>query len=221
MLPALLLVLHATPAVDYPALKTQLAKLRQDTRVRYQAAGAAGRAKVLAGAREELIRRFEDGLFPAWEGTRWDFNGMTETPREGQIACGYYVSTLMRDAGFRVQRVKLAQQAAANIARTLAPESKVRWYRDLTVPDFVARLRRDLGEGLFVVGLPNHVVFLRVKADGARVCHADYLEPVAVTCEDALESPVLKLNLFVAAPLFDDALLEKWIADEPIATATR
>ncbi|MFT3841059.1 MAG: hypothetical protein QM723_28970 [Myxococcaceae bacterium] len=215
------MVLAVAP-VDYPKLKAHFAELRTQTQERYrQAANDAGRAQVLSQARAELISRFETELFPAWAGTEWDFNGITQTPRQGKIACGYYVSTLLRDAGFQVERVKLAQQASAKIARTVAAADRVHWYRETTVEQMLPKLRADTGEGLYVVGLPNHVVFLRVNKDSATVCHANYLEDVAVTCEDAATAPALKVDLFVTAPLFDDAMLKQWLDGAAIPTVTR
>ncbi len=81
-----LLVLAASPA-DYPSVKAHFALLRAQTRERYAGARDEGaRRRVLAEARQELIRRFETELFPAWQGTGWDFDGVSQTPREGKIA---------------------------------------------------------------------------------------------------------------------------------------
>jgi len=207
---------------DYAKVKAHFAELKAQTRSAYsRAPSAEARATVLSTARAELISRFETELFPAWAGTPWDFYGMSEKPREGQIACGYYISTLLRDAGFNVERIKLAQQASANIARTLASADEVHWYRELSIAELLPKLRADSGEGLYVVGLPNHVVFLRVTKDDAKVCHSNYLEDVAVTCEDALTAPALQVRLFVTAPLFDDALLAAWLDGRAISTVKR
>ena len=207
---------------DYAKVKAHFVQLQEQTRVEMaNARSAEAKAKVLSTARARLIERFESELFPAWAGTAWDFYGMSEKPREGQIACGYYISTLLRDAGFKVDRVKLAQQASANIARTVASDSEVHWYRELTIAELLPKLRADSGEGLYVVGLPNHVVFLRLTKDDAKVCHANYLEDVTVTCEDALTAPALQVGLFVTAPLFDDALLHSWLEGRAIPTVTR
>jgi hypothetical protein len=34
-------------------------------------------------------------IFPHWYGTVWDYNGYTNTPKNGVIACGYFVSTTL------------------------------------------------------------------------------------------------------------------------------
>jgi hypothetical protein len=65
------------------------------------------RAEVVGEAREVLFNAIRDDLLPQWSGTPWDFNGTTEIPGEGKIACGYFVTTILRDAGFKVQRAKM------------------------------------------------------------------------------------------------------------------
>ena len=47
-----------------------------------------------------------DSIFPYWYGTEWDFNGITESPRKGEIACGYFVSTTLKHMGIRLNRYK-------------------------------------------------------------------------------------------------------------------
>ena len=66
---------------------------------------------MIAEARTVLTRSIYNDLLPAWYGTPWDFNGTSEVPQQGKIACGYFVSTILRDAGWKVERVRLAQQA--------------------------------------------------------------------------------------------------------------
>ncbi|WMJ72126.1 hypothetical protein RCC89_02925 [Cytophagaceae bacterium ABcell3] len=34
-------------------------------------------------------------LIPYWYGTKWDFEGHTDVPGKGEIACGYFVSTTL------------------------------------------------------------------------------------------------------------------------------
>ena len=38
-------------------------------------------------------------LFSQWKKTAWDFNGTATKPGDGPIACGYFVTTLLRDIG--------------------------------------------------------------------------------------------------------------------------
>ena len=60
-----------------------------------------------------LFNSMIDSIFPAWMGTNWDFNGTSNVPKQGEIACGYFVSTTLKHVGFNLNRYKLAQQAAS------------------------------------------------------------------------------------------------------------
>src|ERR1700741_5295000 len=58
---------------------------------------------------KRLVLFLRDSLLPCWYGTPWGFYGTTEEPGQGTIACGYFVTTVLRDAGCSLQRIKLAQ----------------------------------------------------------------------------------------------------------------
>jgi hypothetical protein len=62
--------------------------------------------------KKDLAYIIDKKLLPYWLGTTWNFNGTTQVPGEGSIACGYFVTTLLRDAGVKLERVKLAQMAS-------------------------------------------------------------------------------------------------------------
>ena len=69
-------------------------------------------------------------LFPYWYRTKWEFSGHTNTPQEGEIACGYYVSTTLKHAGVNVNRYRMAQQSALSAAKTVAgSDTLYRLYR--------------------------------------------------------------------------------------------
>jgi hypothetical protein len=69
---------------------------------------------------ELLYGRFiVDSIIPYWFGTKWNFYGTTEVPRNGSIACGYFVTTVLRDAGLRINRIKLAQAASEEMMKSV------------------------------------------------------------------------------------------------------
>jgi hypothetical protein len=213
-----LLVLLATPT-DYGAVKADLAALRQRTQAQVaNAPTVAKQAAALSFARAALVTAFDTQLFPAWAGTPWDFYGTTEVPREGQIACGYYVSTLMRDAGFKVERVELAKEASEHIVRTLAEAGETLRFRNAEPPKLLAQVRAKLGEGLFVVGMDFHVAFLRIDPKGEQLCHAAAFEPRAAVCEDAATSTGFVSRYHVVGKLFADAQLRGWAAGQRLPT---
>jgi hypothetical protein len=64
---------------------------------------------------ESLLNR----IIPQWAGTTWSFEGHTSVPQQGEIACGYFVSTTLRDVGINLNRYTLAQQLPINEAKSL------------------------------------------------------------------------------------------------------
>ncbi|MBL8954859.1 MAG: hypothetical protein JNK82_29040 [Myxococcaceae bacterium] len=201
----MLLSLLLAAAVDYPAA---LSKLEQ---TRVQLAAQSGPER-LTKARAALLATFDASLFPAWEGTPWNFYGTSETPREGQIACGYYVSTLLRDAGFKIERVKLAQQASERIVKTFARDGEIQRFRHASQADVVKAVRERHGPGLYIVGLDYHVGLLRLTADDARFCHSAVLAPAHATCEKAEDSAGMASTYHVVGPALGDDRISDWLA---------
>ncbi len=52
-------------------------------------------------------------LIPYWYGVGWTFEGHTNSPDSGTIACGYFVSTTLKHFGMNLNRYRLAQQSAS------------------------------------------------------------------------------------------------------------
>lgn len=165
----------------------------------------------------------EESLFeklaPHWMGTPWDFNGTSQTPGEGKIACGYFVSTLLRDAGFELERIRLAQQASGNIIRSLTTRENTSRLVGKSFDDFVTELEAR-GPGVYVIGLDYHVGFIVQTADGARFVHSDGMENKCVVSEPAKTAPVLKRSNWreFANITGDEALIEKWLTGEAVVT---
>ena len=146
---------------------------------------------------------------------------MSETPGEGLIACGYLVSTVLRDAGFRVERIRLAQQASERIVRTLAPPSEIVRLRRRSPEAAAAELRATLEDGLYVVGMDYHVAFLVLDGERADLCHSAYVPPASVVCEPAATSPGFVSDLYVVGPALSDERMANWLDGTPIATVRK
>ncbi len=222
-LPILVVLLLPSPAragtaEEYAARIAELETMRLALAATHDAAGTdEARAIVLDHAREAVLAALVDDLIPAWHGTPWDFYGTSEVPGQGHIACGYYVTTLLRDAGFRVERVRLAQQASENIIKTLVGEDRITRYRDLS-GSHVTRAVADLGDGLYVVGLDIHVGLLVVEGGTVRFCHASYLDPVAAVCESPRTAPAFISGYRVVGKLLDDPMMEAWLEGRAFPT---
>lgn len=237
-LPALSVLLaacqNAPPAPRAGAASPAAAPLRTDAfgeiaarRVSFRRAllstrdGVARRA-VLREAALYLEGTLIDAVLPRWDGTPWSFSGTSTTPGEGSIACGYFVSTTLEEAGLRVERRRLAQQAAEDIIKTLAPPEAITRFSDVPVEKFEAAVAAR-GDGLYVVGLDIHVGYLIVKGGRVLFHHSSYVGPRTVVREEAAAaSPLAQSRYRVVGKLFtDDDLIEAWIRDTPIPTKVR
>lgn len=209
-------VVDVEPAevVDYEAARQRLSAERERLAV-----SRAGRseAEVLEEARDVVFRALVDELIPAWHGTPWAFHGTSTTPREGEIACGYYVSTLLLHADFDVERVRLAQQASENIIKTFTARSDIHRFSSRPASDVVDRVQRD-GRGIYILGLDYHAALLVNDGDAVQMCHASYLGEGRALCEPALTSAAMVSNYRVVGKLLDDAMMRKWLQGEGFAT---
>ena len=212
------LVQPATPA-NYKDLLAKLETERRTLASRYESASSADRTALIAEARALLTRSIYDDLFPAWYGTPWDFNGTSEVPRQGKIACGYFVSTVLRDAGWKVERVGLAQQASENIILSLTTDRHVRRFRRVPIADFVNAVKR-WGTGIYIVGLDIHVGFIVNTGDEVYFIHSSYVDPYTVVKEKAIESRILVTSNYrvLGNVLADDRLIGNWFTGKAIFT---
>ncbi len=175
-------------------------------------------ARVLGEARSLLEHSLPE-LMRCWLGTPWDFNGTAKTPGEGKIACGYFVSTVMEGAGFRVKRAELAQQASQNILLSFLTQDALRLRRGVPYKTF--RIETERSEtGIYIVGLDTHVGFLVVKDQSYTFIHSSGSRPWCVVEENPDEAHVLeRSNYRVLGNLTaNDAMVKKWLHGEAFAT---
>ncbi|QQR86854.1 MAG: hypothetical protein IPJ76_01105 [Flavobacteriales bacterium] len=211
----LLATLLCTPSLPYADLKAAIERDRIHLAAAYASAGPSCREEVLDQARSYLFNAVADDLFAAWYGTPWDFNGTTSVPRQGHIACGYFVTTILQHAGFKLPRYKWAQLAAEPMIRRMALEPSKTY--DASVNEIEAWLR-DQGDGLYVVGLDNHVGFIFRRDGSSLFVHSGYYRPEVGVVAEPLDGPTpfAVSRCRVIGKLFDDAMVVKWLTGEPL-----
>ena len=148
-------------------------------------------------------------IIPHWYGTEWDFNGYTAVPNEGVIACGYFVSTTLLHMGINVNRYKMAQQAGLYEAQTLAlSDANYRIIRGVDSLEVI--LKRDYSDGIYFVGLDNHVGYLYIRHQIPYFIHSNYIED-KVMIEKAMYSPAFESGIYVIAEIStNEELMERW-----------
>lgn len=205
--------------LSYKETIARLETQRLSLATRFQTASPSERTALISEARTVIMGSIYNDLFPPWYGTAWDFNGTTEIPQQGKIACGYFVSTVLRDAGLKVDRVRLAQQASENIILSLTTNPFVKRFRSVPIDEFVVAVK-DWGSGIYIVGLDIHVGFIVNTGDDIYFIHSSYEEPYKVIKETAIDSRILAASKYrVLGRVFGDAqLISNWLAGKAIAT---
>lgn len=152
-------------------------------------------------------------IIPHWYGTKWSFNGHTSIPKSGEIACGYFVSTTLQDAGLNVNRFQLAQQSPLNEATSLAIDRDVQIFAEETAEESLEKMRNQLTEGIYFIGFDkSHVGFL-VKRDRSLILiHSNYIDEKGVDIEFADYSKVFNsFKQFYITPLTENqTLMDSW-----------
>jgi hypothetical protein len=140
--------------------------------------------------KKNLLEQIRDSLFTCWFGTPWDFNGITEVPGEGKIACGYFVTTLLRDMGAKVKRIQHAQCASEEMIKAVCVRNTIHRFSNQEITAFTKKIN-ELGKGLYVVGLDFHTGFILNDGNEIYFIHANYAGKKVVEKEIASGSSVL------------------------------
>ncbi|MDX1680797.1 MAG: hypothetical protein R3242_08705 [Akkermansiaceae bacterium] len=185
----------ATPptpdAASYEVLCKQLAQWREELASRHRKAGTTQAKAAIEDEARVVLEHMLPAMMRCWLGTQWDFNGTAAKPGEGKIACGYFVSTVLRDAGLDVNRYRLAQQASQNIIHTFLDPSDCTKMVGVSYQAF----REALAEqppGIYICGLDTHVAFIVNREDSFRFIHSSGAKPWRVVDESPDEAGVLE-----------------------------
>jgi len=127
---------------------------------------------------------------------------------EGEIACGYYVTTPLKQLGFPIKRFWLAQQASAKIVEELTVSRK----RFTTIEALEAYLKSQPVPSAYVIGLDFHTGFITHSSEGSFFIHSNYIGREGVIKEKISESAALSHSeAFVIGNLTSNTnLLQRW-----------
>lgn len=191
--------------INYDSCKAVIRLTKKDQKSRWQNISKQQKEKNFTSAVTETI-------IPAWIGTPWDFNGTSEKPKQGNIACGYFVTTILRDAGLSLARIKLAQCASEQMITSLVQSKYIHRFSNVKIEDFIQSIK-DQGYGLYIVGLDNHTGF--IYNDGKEICfiHSSFIAPRKVQKENAGASWILQKSKYKVLGKIsaDEKVLERWV----------
>jgi hypothetical protein len=164
---------------------------------------------------QTFLKAIDKRVFKYWYGTEWDFNGTTQKPHEGKIACGYFVTTTLRDMGVPINRVKMAQCASEEMINSLTTKKNIYHFSSISLSDFEKKITKK-GNGLYIIGLDNHTGFISISDKGNYFIHASGWFPFQVIKEVLGKSSILSKSKYrVVGKISDDeTFLRKWLNKE-------
>lgn len=197
----------------YEDLIASVEKQRLAFEKEYNEADEAEQNRLEERAASYLLKTITTDFFNQWDGTEWDFNGTTRIPRKGKIACGYFITTVLSDAGFKIPRTKWAQQASEYYITRMT--SDVKRFSNQT-PETMKDYFLKHPDGLYVAGLDNHVGFVYKSGDEVTFTHASYYDPkIGVQTEPLIgDNPFAKSAYRVVGRILNKEMVRKWILGE-------
>lgn len=203
----------ATP-VSYTEIKSKIISEQQRLHDAYLVDGN-NKDSLIKVSRAYIFGEITNSLFPAWFGTPWAFNGTTTQPKTDSIACGYFVTTVLRDAGFKIPRVKWAQMASETMILRMTTD--IKRYSNVPAEKVIAEIKTR-GPGLYVVGLDLHVGFIYYDAKTIQFVHSNYYQPdIGVMAEEPIGvNPFYYSKYRVVGKILDDKMMTAWLAGSAI-----
>lgn len=212
ILDSIKLGINFIPKGDYNNLLDAIENKRTYFKSQYTAAPQ----KTLDSVSHYFMDTLLNNITPHWYGTTWAYEGHTNTPMQGEIACGYFVSTTLRHFGFKLNRYKMAQQPGLNEALSLQPRNELKIYRNIDYPKLKQHLLKTYSDGIYFVGLSNHVGYVLIKNKELYFLHSSYCDN-QVVIEYAEHSYCFESDIYVFAEISTNKkLLKKWIFNEYI-----
>lgn len=199
-------------AINYSQAKSNAESVRQSLRKQYANAPPSSKQNILANAGDSLVKIIGEDFYGHWKGTPWDYNGTTKNPNGGSIACGYFVTGLLQDAGCQLNRIKLSTCPSLTMMKALTSPGAVKNLSALTYETFTKQLEAG-GRNLYIVGLDFHTGF--IVNDGAETwfLHSSYINKTGVVKERVGESAALKSSKtrYLACLTKSEKFLELWL----------
>ena len=203
---------------SYERVREDILSMRESLRSKYRESDADIDSTDIERARQAVTHGLIEQIFPHWYGTEWDFDGYTDRPGEGTVACGYFVSTTLKHCGFNLNRFTMAQQWPYHEALTISLTDTL--VAILKPEGGMTKYFQDHGisDGLYFAGLDMHVGYLYRRAPDLFFIHSNYIDSLAVMVELADSSKAFNNSgLYYIAPITsNDALIRKWILNKPL-----
>ncbi|WP_157449692.1 hypothetical protein [Croceitalea dokdonensis] len=153
-------------------------------------------------------------VIPYWYGTPWSFEGHTAIPNKGKIACGYFISTTLRDMGLMLNRYKLAQKGPLEEAMSIGCGAPVTTLVTKNHNEAIAAVESLVQDGIYIIGFgAGHVGYLLQREGLLYVIHSNYLYPGVVEIECLRNSRVFQSfsTFHIVNVSHNDFLILRWL----------
>lgn len=220
------LTIFSVLVVSYASIKSNINTSRKQLSQSYKiSANKPGSSnseqakQTLNQIRVKFTNHLVNDIIPQWYGTKWSFDGYSETPKSGSIACGYFVSTTLRDMGMNINRYKLAQKAPYDEAKVIACGTTIETLKNKTKEQLKTYFIENKKDGLYFIGLDFHVGFILKEDKNVYFIHSNYLNYSGPTKEKIDDSKVMNSSVYYFCNItHNDILLKKWLNNEVVAT---
>jgi len=167
---------------------------------------------ILDSAAQYFTKSLLNEIIPYWYGTPWDFNGHTNIPNEGEVACGYFVSTTLKHMGVKLNRYRMAQQASKLEVESVAiKQNRVIFSNDENISKKLTALK----EGIYIVGLDNHVGYIYKHGGMSYFIHSSYITD-RVMIELAEDSEAFPSDVYYLGAVTNTDFIRKWLVGETL-----
>lgn len=204
-------------AERYATLISELDRWRGDLRKTYAKSRTVEEKAAVERDARVILELVMPEMMRCWMGTPYDFNGTAEKPGGGKVACGYFVSTVIRDTGFCVDRFKLAQQPSGNILRTFLKSENCLLKVGQDLESYVKWLE-GMEPGVYLIGLDSHVGFIVNGKNGVRLYHSSGWQKRGVVNEAGNKAVVLRHSNWRMTGGFTNssAVIRTWLGGEMV-----
>lgn len=201
---------------NYSSTKQKVENERVALKTKYT--NSSNKTQTLDEARKLLTEYLHNDIFNHWYATKWSFEGRTETPKQGTIACGYFVSTTLRDVGFNLNRFKLAQKNPENEAKVIACGTSIEKLQNVSKQELKKYFLKQK-DGIYFIGLDFHVGYIYKSNQEVYFIHSNYIDNKGVMKETIENSKaIVSSKYFITSITHNDNLIKKWILKEIITT---
>lgn len=205
--------LSFSPNNNYSKTKVEIKELRNKLSIKYKTLNDSTKLTLINIAKPIFTNQLLNKIIPYWYGTEWDFNGYTAKPNVGKIACGYFVSTTLRDMGLNLNRYDLAKKGPEDEANSIAITKE---YTTIINEDEIEERLFSLKDGLYFVGLDGHVGYLYKYDSLTYFIHSNYIEN-KVMVELTSNSEAFGSSMYYLTDISDnDLLIKKWLTNRAV-----